>query len=179
MKIVILIIALIFLNIQLAQSKVTTPNFDFKLSNLDQYLPGSKKQDIDKNNTTGKHQFGGGRGSIWKYQVKHQRYFFEMYIQFQDDVVTDFYVMLPSYFLHDIFHQSLITQFGMQDKFLNENEHSIYVWSKVKGMRIFYEAACTIQCFPIYYSVIGLDIVKTMNGFTPIIEALADRSVIN
>jgi hypothetical protein len=142
-------------------------------------MPGKKKAEIDKVNKSGTHQFGKDRGTIWKYKVSHLRYVFDMYIQFQDEIVTDIYVMLPSYFLHDIFHQTIIDKYGMQDKYLNENEHSIYVWSKVKGMRVFYEAACTIQCFPIYYSVVGLEIVKNMNGFTPIIQALADRSIID
>ena len=70
-----------------------------------------------------------------------------------------------------IFHQSLINRIGKQDKYLNTNEQSVYVWNNKNGNRHVYSGACTVTCFPLYYSV--MPVKRTVStGYEPIIEIL-------
>jgi hypothetical protein len=131
-------------------SKVDPPNYDFSLKELQKFYPGAdatallktKPQVITKSGAT----------TTYKVYVSQIRYKFPVFFQVKDNKVLDFYARLPNYFLHDIFHQSLINRYGKQDKYKNKNEHSIYLWNNKNKARHLYEAACAITCYPIYYS---------------------------
>ena len=148
-------------------SKVEPPNYDFSLDKFDEYMPGKKIKNDDKKNLT----FNKKGFKTYKVYIEHIRYKFPLFVQTKDDVITDFFARLPAYFLHDIFHQSLINRLGNQDVYKKVEEQAVYVWKNKKGLRHFYSGGCSITCFPIYYSV-----KKDKNdfgaGFTPLIEQL-------
>jgi hypothetical protein len=73
-------------------------------------------------------------------------------VQSKNGVIEDFHVKLPSYFLHDVFFQSLINRYGKQKSYKKFGEEAYYVW-EVSALRHIYSAACTITCFPIFYAV--------------------------
>jgi len=131
---------------------VKAPNQDFKLTELDIFYPGKKTSEI-------KTKWGDGEvvekgpPEIRRYVVAAPNYQIIVLVQIQNDTVIDFYAKLPSYFLHDIFHQSLINKLGKQNRYYLENETAVYVWNNVQGLEHTYASACTITCFPIYYTV--------------------------
>lgn len=136
-----------------AISKVDPPNYDFSLNKFDVFMPGNKLGDIEKVYKNKELVFKENQFVTYKFYVSHLRYKFATIVQFQNGIVTDFYARLPQYFLHDIFHQSLINKIGKQDIFKNVDEHSIYIWKNKNNLKHFYAGMCTITCFPIYYSV--------------------------
>lgn len=147
---------------------VQAPNYDFSIKSFEPLLPGNSIDEIKK--AFPKIQPIKAESSIetFKLMIEQMRYVFPVYIQVKDSKVIDFYARLPQYFLHDLFHQSLITKIGMQDKYKRIDEHAIYVWNK-KDLTHTYEGACTITCFPIYYSVYNKSIrfkplLKSMNS---------------
>jgi hypothetical protein len=133
-------------------AEVIPPNYDFKLTELDIFFPGKKLAEI-------KTKWGEGeiieKGSVEmrRFQVTATNYQVIVLAQIQNEVVIDFYARLPSYFLHDVFHQSLINKIGKQNQYLLDNETAIYKWNNVQGLEHTYASTCTITCFPIYYTV--------------------------
>lgn len=134
-------------------SEVKPPNFNFKFDELNNFMPGSLKKTIEQKYQNGKLTKLSKKVSAYRYEIKNQRYKFPIYVQYKDDKVTDFYVSLPSYFSHDIFHASIIKRFGKQDIYKKIEEQALYVWNKKTKENHFYSGGCTITCFPIYYSV--------------------------
>jgi hypothetical protein len=82
--------------------------------------------------------------------MKHVRYVFPFWVQYEKGKSVDILARLPAYFLHNIFHQSLINRFGPQDKYLKKEEHAVYQWTNKKNFNITYSGACTITCFPVF-----------------------------
>lgn len=134
-------------------SEVKPPNFDFKFDELKNFMPGAKKKDIDnrypQNNLTKLSK----NLTAYRYEIKNLRYSLKIYVQYRNNQVTDFYLSLPSYFSHDVFHASIIKRFGKQDLYKKIEEQAVYLWNKKTKELHFYSGACTITCFPIYYSV--------------------------
>ena len=128
-------------------------------------------QEIDAKYPTKEITFNSEQFQTYKYYITHVRYKFAIQVQFHKGIVTDFHARLPQYFLHDIFHQSLINRLGKQDIYKNENEHSIYIWKKAKNRRHYYAGACTITCFTLYYAVKNLDQVLPQE-YTSVIQQL-------
>jgi hypothetical protein len=95
-------------------------------------------------------------------------------VQSQEGKILDMFAKLPSYFLHDVFHQSLINRFGKQDEYKKYGEEAIYKWTKSPLTHV-YSGACTITCFPIFYTVFPTD-QKTERPFTPLIELMKKAS---
>ena len=138
---------LIFVNT--AKAKVTPKNYDFTFDKFKTFYPGKtleevkkvyKKVELIKKSTT----------ELYRTEITHVRYKFPIYFQIKDGAIIDFYARLPNYFIHDIFHQSLINRFGKQDKFLNKDGTSFYVWKKADRLKITYSGTCTITCFPVF-----------------------------
>lgn len=137
---------------QQLNAKVETPNYNFSIDTLSEFLPGKKIDDIQA-------KYGKGevvseeRGiKTVKFYVSQIRYKFPVMIQVRENQVEDVFARLPSYFLHDVFFQSLINRYGKQTTYKKTGEQAYYVWNK-DSLKHIYSAACTITCFPIFYAV--------------------------
>ncbi len=97
---------------------------------------------------------------IIRISYKSSGYLLPIYIHEKDNKVVDFFIRLPSYFVHDLFHQSLINKFGKQDSYFTSGQNALYLWNNKEGNRHIYAATCTITCFPIYYTVSPATIKK-------------------
>lgn len=162
-KIKLLISFLILSNSVLC--KVEPPNYDFSLDQFTQFMPGNKIQDKHKSEIT----FNKNGFKTYKFYIAHIRYKFPIYIQTKNDVITDFFARLPAYFLHNIFHQSLINRLGSQDIYKKVEEQAIYVWSNKNNLRHYYSGGCSITCFPIFYAV-KMNQHKFGSGFIPLMK---------
>lgn len=165
----ILLVCSISLSSVLAE--VDPPNYDFSLDKFNLFMPGKTLAEIEK--TYPKKEFMLSRGSYktYKFYVEHIRYRFPILVQFKEGVVTDFHARLPTYFLHDIFHQSLLNRYGKQDVYKNKKEQSIYIWKNKDNIRHYYVGACTITCFPIFYAARRIDKNNT-GDYAPILQQL-------
>jgi len=135
-----------------APSQIKPPNYDFSLDNLTIFYPGKSLKKVQT-------KFGKGEKyktienlEIHKFYVAQIRYKFPVFIQVYKDKILDFFARLPSYFSHDLFHQSLINRYGMQNKYLKHERNATYIWQNKKGIDLIYAGTCTITCFPIFLS---------------------------
>lgn len=133
-------------------AKVDPPNYNFSLETLDDFFPEKKLEEIEKKYGKGELINDNGVLQKRKFQVAQIRYKFPVIVQSKDGVVLDFFAKLPSYFLHDIFLQSLVNRLGKQTTYKKTGEEAFYVWEK-EPLRHIYSAACTLTCFPIFYTV--------------------------
>lgn len=156
-----------------ALAKVDPPNYDFSLDKFKDFMPGVKVSAINKTYKASEVVFKEGAFVTYKYNIEHLRYKFPIMVQTINGQVTDFYARLPYYFLHNVFHQSLINRYGAQDFYKKTEESALYVWKNKNNFKHIYSGACTITCFPIYYSVIPVD-HKFGMGFKPLIEKMQD-----
>jgi len=142
-------------------AKVEAPNYDFSLDALNDFLPEKKISEL-----TAKHGKGEQMNSIngmktYKFQVAHIRYKFPVLVQEKGGIIQDFFARLPSYFLHDIFLNSLVKKLGKQTSFTKVKEEAIYIWNTEDAKHV-YSAACTITCFPIFYAVQKKEMKSTL-----------------
>ena len=105
--------------------------------------------------------------------ISHVRYIFPVYVQINKGVISDFYARLPTYFLHDIFHQSLITKFGKQTKYYRQENDAIYTWKNVNGLKIIYSGSCTITCYPNYVSY--MKVSKVRGEYIPLLQKFSNQ----
>lgn len=133
-----------------AKAKVTPKNYDFTYDKFKDFYPGQELSTIKSKYKNLKLINKKGAAETYETMITHVRYVFPLYIQVKDNKVIDFFAKLPNYFIHDIFHQSLINRFGKQDKFLNKDGTSFYIWKNAEGNTLTYSGACTITCFPIF-----------------------------
>lgn len=155
-------------------AQVEPPNYNFDLDKLQTFMPGSTLESI-QSEYKGEVMFKNSNFITYRFYVSHIRYRFAILVQTLNGKVTDFYARLPSYFLHDIFHQSLINRIGKQDKYFLKNEQAIYQWNNANNFTHTYSGACTITCFPIFYAVKSND-ATLGNNFKSIIEQLNKSS---
>ena len=156
-------------------SKVDPPNYDFSVDKFEVFMPGQSKAEIEKIYKDGELTFNSSGFQTYKYFVEHIRYKFPIFVQYFDNKVTDFHARLPAYFLHDIFHQSLINRLGPQDKYRKVEEQAVYIWKNKKNFRHVYSGGCSITCFPIYYSVRFEDSSKQAN-YLPLLEKFKNQN---
>lgn len=147
-------------------AKVDPPNYDFSLTTLDDFFPKKPVAPLEAKH--GKPEIVGKTHGMrtLKFQVAQIRYKFPVLVQEKDGVINDFFARLPSYFLHDIFLQSLVKKFGKQKSYKRFGEEAYYVW-EAEGFKHVYSAACTITCFPIFYAVESLQ-----GGKTPLLKQM-------
>lgn len=146
-----IILPCLILMFQPLNAKVEAPNYNFSLDTLNDFFPGKAQADLEKK--YGKPEvMGNSEPRTLKFQVAHIRYKFPVIVQVKDGVVLDFFARLPSYFLHDMFFQSLINRLGKQTTYKKIGEEAYYTWD-AKPLKHIYSAACTITCFPIFYAV--------------------------
>lgn len=133
-------------------AKVEAPNYNFSLETLADFMPEKDLSELEKK--YGKpEQMNDLRGVLTKkFYVAQIRYKFPVMVQDQQGKVLDMFARLPSYFLHDIFHQALINRMGKQTTYKKVGEEAVYTWN-FQGNTHIYSASCTITCFPIFYSV--------------------------
>tara|TARA_Y100000768_G_scaffold209963_1_gene158157 strand:- start:31810 stop:32232 length:423 start_codon:yes stop_codon:yes gene_type:complete len=116
-------------------------------------MPGKSLEDIQKSYPDKKLKMTHGAYKTYQFSVEHIRYKFPIFVQTKAGVVTDFFARLPAYFLHDIFHQSLINRYGDQDVYKKVEDQAYYLWKNEKGLKHIYYGACSITCFPVHYAV--------------------------
>jgi hypothetical protein len=167
MNILTTLAVILFWGTGLASAKVEAPNYNFSFMTLEDFYPN--KQLAALKNKYGAPEAMGERSGVksWKFQVSHIRYKFPVIVQEKDGVVIDMFARLPSYFLHDVFLQGLVNRHGKQNQFRRMGEEAIYQWNK-EEFKAVYSGACTITCFPIFYSVF----LSQKNGTQPLIEQM-------
>lgn len=133
-------------------AKVEAPNYNFSLDTLSAFFPGKQTSELDAKYGKAEMMSDEGELKTLKYYVAHIRYKFPVIVQAKNGVVEDFFAKLPSYFLHDIFFQSLVNRYGKQSSYKKIGEEAHYVWD-TNDLKQVYSAACTITCFPIFYAV--------------------------
>ena len=151
-KLILNILPCLIIMFQPLNAKVESPNYKFDLEGLSDFFPNKPISNLDSK--FGKGELMGNEGGIQtlKYVVKDLRYQFPVMVQVKDGLIEDFFARLPSYFLHDVFFQSLINRNGKQTNFKKTGEEAYYVWD-IAPLKHIYSAACTITCFPIFYAV--------------------------
>lgn len=133
-------------------AKVEPPNYDFSLDALSEFFPDKALTALDSKQGKGELMSEDKTTKTHKYHVAHIRYKFPVIVQTNNGIVTDFFARLPNYFLHDLFFQSLVSKYGKQTTYKRVGEEAFYIWD-LKPLKHVYSAACTITCFPIFYSV--------------------------
>ncbi len=156
-----------------AFSKVEAPNYDFTLEKLEPFTPGKSIAELPKKLGKGEVTEDKGDTKIIRYNLVHARYNFPIYVQEQKGIILDFYARLPTYFLHDTFHQSLINKFGKQTKYHRQENDALYVWENLSGMRVIYSGACTVTCYPNYISYI--QVTNKKGDFVPLIKKFSNN----
>ncbi len=171
----LLLICFIFLISSSSIGKVEPPNYDFSLNAFELFKPDKSMSAIKKEYGKGEPIFKSGIFITTKFYVAHNRYRFPILVQSTGDKVTDFYARLPAYFLHDIFHQSIINRIGKQDKYYKAEEQALYIWKNKKNLNYVYSGACSITCFPVYYAVYK-DKYQYGNRYKPLIKKIEVES---
>jgi hypothetical protein len=166
---IFLYLSILFLFSFSTDAAVDPPNYDFSLDRLNKFLPGKKIAEIKKEYGDGELVFNTPPFITLKFYVEHIRYKFPIFVQFKEGTVVDFHARLPQYFLHNIFHQSMINRYGPQDEYKRLDEQAFYVWKNKIGIKHIYGGACTITCFPIYYAAISNDQIA---GHEPVFKKL-------
>jgi hypothetical protein len=165
MFMLLIILPCLTMMFQPLNAKVEAPNYNFSLETLADFFPEKKIDDIEKK--YGKSEVMGDKNGVetLKFYVAHIRYKFPVIVQAKDGKIVDFFAKLPSYFLHDIFFQSLVNRIGKQKDYRKVGEEAVYSWEQ-DSLKHVYSAACTITCFPVFYTVFPL---KPTNGMKPLI----------
>jgi hypothetical protein len=133
-------------------AKVEAPNYNFSLDTLADFFPDKTIAGLEAK--YGKGESMGSKGGVEtsKYYVAQIRYKFPVIVQSREGVIIDFFARLPSYFLHDLFFQSLVNRYGKQSTYKKTGEEANYTWVQ-QPLKHIYNAACTITCFPVFYAV--------------------------
>lgn len=125
---------------------------------FDLFRPGSTVEDIKKKYPRYEVVDQKAESYTLKVYVAHYRYRFPVFIQIFKDKSVDFIARLPNYFLHDLFHQTLINRYGKQDIYTKREESALYIWNGIKdGIKKIYNGTCTITCFPVWYAEISVN----------------------
>lgn len=163
--------SLLFISFFSLHAKVDPPNYDFSVDTLAEFFPGKELAPLESKYGKPEVLTSEGERRTLRFQVAQLRYHFPVVVQAEKGKVLDMHATMPSYFLHDVFHQSLINRWGKQQKYKRVDEEAFYEW--VDPERIMrYGASCTITCFPIYFSVFPPK-EKAPSGFKPLSDVLA------
>jgi hypothetical protein len=158
---------MIFLLSISAHGRVDPKNYDFSTDTLKDFFPGTALEEIEKKYGKPERMKPKSDPMMLRFWVAQIRYKFPIIVQVQDGKVLDMFARLPSYFLHDIFHQSLITRWGKQSYYKRVDEEAYYRWDS-EAYALHYSASCTITCFPIYFSAQD----KKNTSYSPLHEQL-------
>lgn len=167
----ILIANSIFVNT--ASAVVDPANYNFSLDQLAVFKPGSDiKQAIEK---YGKAEVVDEKSptKTLRFYVAHIRYKFAVIVRIAKEKVVDFHARLPAYFLHDVFHQSLLNRYGKQNFYRLINGTALYLWENKEGVNYLYSGTCTITCFPTYISAFPKE--APFAGYKPLFEEFVNQ----
>lgn len=149
-------IVLVFsLLVNCGNAKVDPPNYNFSLDELAVFSPGKKLEEIEAKYKQIETINEKGPKKIIRLNVKQLRYVFPVYVYIENGISQGYYARLPSYFLHDLFHQSLINRYRKQDLYQLKDNHAVYIWNNIKGTSLIYSGACTITCFPVFLAAMN------------------------
>lgn len=176
-KYLALTLALFLFFIESARTKVDPPNYNFSFEALEPFRPGLNLSDIQKKYGDGEIMDKNGPVEMRKFYISHIRYKFAVIVQSFESKVIDSYARLPSYFLHNVFHQTLITKLGKQKNYSNKDGTSEYEWRDSDGIVYKYQGACTITCFPIFLSMQLENFPKGAEMAKPILSKLQDSKL--
>ncbi len=154
-------------------AQVEPPNYNFSLNSLQVFYPKSKLSTIQNKHGPGELIENSTSAKIYKFYLAQIRYKFPVFVQVKDGQVIDFFARLPSYFLHDVFHQSLINKMGKQNEYRKKDNSAIYIWNNVEGNKFYYNASCTLTCFPIYLSGVSTESFQNAETNASILNRLA------
>lgn len=167
MKLISYFLIFFFTNVFISHAKVDAYNYNFSLDQLKPFFPGNRISDIkDLVFLTKKDSY-----SLSRTEIVYNRYKFFVYIQANQDVIVDFFARLPSYFLHDLFHQALINRLGKQTSYIKKESAALYIWKTSDGLTHYYQGTCTINCFPEFYSVVGQNLPQDLVPFIDKMDA--------
>jgi hypothetical protein len=145
----VFILPCLLLMFQPLNAKVEAPNYKFDIATFDAFMPGQKIAALEQKHGKGEALGEKSGARLWKFKVTHPKYQFAVMVQERDGEVLDFFAKLPSYFLHDVFLQSLVNKFGKQNEFKRVGEEAHYVWNQ-NDRKMVYNGTCTITCFPVF-----------------------------
>ncbi len=166
MRKLLIILPCLLLMFQPLMAKVEAPNYDFSLDAFGDFVPGKAVSALEAKHGKGEAVSTLDGIQTLKFKVAQLRYKFPVIVQAKEGVIEDFFARLPSYFLHDVFFRSLVNRLGKQTSYKRTGEEAFYVWDAAPLKHV-YSAACTITCFPIFYSVQRLEPASV-----PIIEKM-------
>lgn len=143
---------IMFQHINVLNAKVDKPNYEFNTDTFSDFSPGKTIDALKSKHGVPEIMSEANKVQTLKFTVSHPRYKFPVIVQARDGVILDYLARLPSYFLHDVFFQSLVNRLGKQNEYKKVGEEAYYVWN-TQDVKHIYSAACTITCFPIFYAV--------------------------
>ncbi|MBT3235309.1 MAG: hypothetical protein HN353_05105 [Bdellovibrionales bacterium] len=153
--------------------EVTAPNYYFTIKQFKPLSPGSAIAPAIKQYPDHTQLKEKGGIKLYQFNLNYQHYKFTVLVQSFDGKVLDMFARLPTYFLHDIFHQSLIDIYGKQERYFRQERSAIYIWNNENGNRHIYSGSCTITCFPDYYTIMPVAPPPAMSGsYQPLIEQM-------
>jgi hypothetical protein len=141
----------------LIHAEITPPNYDFTLKSIDNFTPGKSIEEIKKQNPKFDLLADNGDQKILRFKLKRANYSLDVYTQVKKELVTDLFVRLPQYFLHDIFLSDLQKKWKKQDKFVRHDKSALYVWLNRDNFNIIYHGSCSINCFPMFIEIVSTD----------------------
>lgn len=159
----------------LASAEVSPPNYDFSTDTLAEFFPGQDAAGLETKYGKGEVLRDDGSIKMVRFMVAQIRYVFPVVVQIAGGKIIDMHARLPSYFLHDVFHHSLIKRWGPQQHYMRVDEEAYYEWKNEERV-MSYGASCTITCFPMYLSVRP---GQVPGGFKSIAEFLDTRTARN
>ena len=149
------LIILIFFN--LVHAGITPPNYDFTLKTLESFYPGKLIEDVKKANPKFKTIEDNGDRKLYLFHLKRPNYVLDIYTQVKKEQITDIYVRLPQYFVHDIFLKELQAKWKKQDRYTRKDGSALYTWFNRDNFNIIYQGSCSITCFPMFIEIISTD----------------------
>lgn len=171
-----LILFLCFGQLNESVSKVDPPNYDFSLDQFKAFSPGEVfPPKVDEKTLKSKKLINKSESiDTYRFYIAHIRYKFPIFIQVdkKSNKILDFFATLPRYFLHDIFHQSLINRIGKQDQFIKVESNSLYIWNNKNNLKYIYSGTCTITCFPVFYTSFPTQKPNGVENFLPLMEKM-------
>lgn len=127
------------------------PNYHFTLETLSPFLPGKNLQEVIKIHGKGELVNQKREIELYRFSITHGTYRIPLYLQTYKGTILDFYLSLPSYFLHNTLHRELITKWGKQQYYHVKENSAFYQWNLAEGQwKVRYAATCTFSCYPLF-----------------------------
>ena len=117
-------------------AQVEAPNYNFSIDEFEKFRPGTTIEQVKQAYPKIELIKDDKELPLYKLLVSYQRYVFPVFLQVNNNQVIDFFARLPSYFLHDVFHQALINKYQKQDNYLLFDEQAVYQWKDRNNSKI-------------------------------------------